>query len=113
MDLREVQRRFREFERERGWHLFPASQVFVHLVEELGEIGNYILHEEGYKKAGLGHEGVNRGDLGREFAQAFALFIQLANHFDVDLESAVLEELSRMEKRFPVEKWRRAMGLGD
>jgi NTP pyrophosphatase (non-canonical NTP hydrolase) len=109
MHLREIQEKLDEFEKERGWDKFPASLVFAHLIEELGEISRYITVKEGYKVIGLGHEAPNKEDLGREFAQAFNLFAQIANTFGVDLESVILSELEIMEERFSAEEWSRHM----
>ncbi len=109
MDLSQIQNIIAEFERERGWDQFPASQVFTHLIEELGEISRYITVEEGYKAIGLGHNAPNMDDLPREFAQVFNLFMQLVNHFDIDLESSVMSELEIMKRRFPAEAWTQYM----
>ncbi|TFF92148.1 hypothetical protein EU545_01835 [Candidatus Thorarchaeota archaeon] len=105
MHLENLQSRLAEFERERGWDRFPASLVFTHLIEELGEISRHITVQEGYKVIGLGHEAPEQGELVREFAQVLALLVQLANHFDVDLEQAILSELRIMEERFDAKKW--------
>ena len=109
MNLREIQEKLDKFEKDRGWDKFPASLVFAHLIEELGEISRHITVKEGYKVVGLGHEAPKEEDLVREFAQAFNLFTQIANTFDVDLESAVLSELEIMEERFSAEEWSRYM----
>jgi len=109
MELKELQELKSEFEKSRGWDRFPASQVFVHLIEELGEISRFISIEEGYKPEGIGHEAPSAANLSREFAQSFSLFVQLANHFKIDLESAVIEELKIMDSRFPADKWREYM----
>ena len=109
MQLREIQQKLDKFEKDRGWNKFPASLVFAHLIEELGEISRHITVKEGYKVIGLGHEAPEKGELAREFAQAFNLFIQIANTFDVDLETAVLSELEIMEDRFSAEDWSRHM----
>lgn len=109
MELKELQELKSEFEKSRGWDRFPASQVFVHLIEELGEISRFISIEEGYKPEGIGHEAPSVANLSREFAQSFSLFVQLANHFKIDLESAVIEELKIMDSRFPADKWREYM----
>ncbi len=109
MDLKQIQKLKSEFEKARGWDKFPASQVFTHLIEELGEISRHITVEEGYKAIGLGHEAPKETELRREFAQSFSLFIQLANHFNIDLESAVLDEVKIMSERFPAEEWLRYM----
>lgn len=106
MRIREAQQRILRFEEERCWNRFSESQIFTHLIEELSEIGRHILVREGYKVSGLGHE-LPVGEVSREFAQAFTLFLQLTNRFNVDLEEAFKKELEIMEKRFPPEKWRR------
>ncbi|MFW9918850.1 MAG: hypothetical protein ACFFED_04575 [Candidatus Thorarchaeota archaeon] len=109
MHLKEIQAKKAEFERSRGWDKFHASQVFVHLIEELGEISRHISAEEGYKPDGIGHNAPTKEGLSREFAQSFSLFVQLANHFGIDLESAVLKELEIMEERFPASEWKEYM----
>ncbi|MFX1560427.1 MAG: hypothetical protein ACFFBL_07550 [Promethearchaeota archaeon] len=109
MKLRDIQEKLDKFEKERGWDKFPASLVFAHLIEELGEISRHITVKEGYKVIGLGHEAPKKDELKREFAQAFNLFVQIANNFGIDLESAVLSELEIMEKRFSAEEWSRHM----
>ncbi len=109
MHLKEIQAKLDSFDKARGWDKFPASLVFAHLIEELGEISRHITVDEGYKVVGLGHKAPNKDELHREFAQVFNLFTQLANHYNIDLESSVLSELEIMEERFPAEKWSRHM----
>ena len=106
LELSEIQKMQREFILERRWDRFRPSQIFAHLIEELGEIASYLLFEEGYKKEGLGHKRTERTYLQREFAQVFNLFLQLAIHFDIDLESSWIEEMARMETRFNAKSWR-------
>ncbi|MHA1637138.1 MAG: hypothetical protein ACTSUO_08815 [Candidatus Thorarchaeota archaeon] len=105
MELSKIQEINEQFSKERKWDQFPASQVFAHLIEELGEISRHITVEEGYKAIGIGHDAPTKEDLVREFAQSFSLFLQLANHFKIDLENAVLSELEVMRDRFPAEQW--------
>ncbi|MBY8996169.1 MAG: hypothetical protein KGD60_00460 [Candidatus Thorarchaeota archaeon] len=109
MHLQEIQEKIDKFDKERGWDKFPASLVFAHLIEELGEISRHITVKEGYKVIGLGHEAPTKEELSREFAQAFNLFTQIANTFGVDLESAILSELEIMKERFSAEEWSRYM----
>jgi len=109
MDLQKIQKLNAEFGKERGWHKFPASQVFTHLIEELGEISRHITIQEGYKAIGLGHDPPKKSELKREFAQVFSLFIQLANHFEINLEDAIHSELKTMADRFPADEWNKYM----
>ena len=105
MDLSKIQEINEQFSKERNWDQFPASQVFTHLIEELGEISRHITVEEGYKAIGLGHDAPTKENLAREFAQSFSLFLQLANHFKIDLQDAIISELKVMSERFPAEQW--------
>jgi len=102
MNLSEIQRLHEDFVRARGWDRFPASLLFLHLEEEISEIGSYILFEEGYKKEGRNSE--KKKGIAPEFAHAFSLLLQLASHFGVDMEKAFLSELEKNERRFPKEE---------
>ncbi len=105
MNLSELQNQKKKFDEARNWDAFPASQVFVHLVEEIGEIGRSVLYNEGYKKGGLGHSEAP-SEVQREYAQSLSLLVQLANIQGIDLEEAYLNEMRIMRRRFPAKAWR-------
>ncbi|MEM0440780.1 MAG: MazG nucleotide pyrophosphohydrolase domain-containing protein [Candidatus Caldarchaeum sp.] len=111
MKLSELQRKVDEFEKARRWDVFRESLIYAHLIEELTEIGRFILSREGYKRNDLGHS-LHDEDIESEFAQSLTLFVQLANRFGVDLEKALAKELEKMEKRFDPAKWREALSGG-
>ncbi|MHA1713882.1 MAG: hypothetical protein ACTSW4_07625 [Candidatus Ranarchaeia archaeon] len=100
MHLHTLQKKAWEFDENLGWTQFTSSLVFTHLIEELGEIGRYILFDEKYKEKESGHSPPDPANLEREFAHVFLLLVQLAGNFGVDLETAVLSEMAFMEKRF-------------
>lgn len=104
MDLSKLQEKQKQFILARKWERFPSSQIFSHLIEELGEIASHFLYDEQYKIKGAGHQGKD-SSIEQEFAQAFNLFLQLAIKEDVDLETAWIEENKRNETRFSKEKW--------
>ncbi|MDW7977865.1 MAG: hypothetical protein RMH74_03570 [Candidatus Caldarchaeum sp.] len=112
MRLSELQKVVEDFEKARGWEVFRESLIYAHLIEELTEIGRFILAKEGYKRQDLGHSHPGE-DVGSEFAQTLTLLVQLANRFGVDLEKALEDELKRMERRFSPDEWRRALRSGD
>ncbi len=103
-----MQKLVERFEKERGWDKFGEPLIYTHLIEELTEIGRFILAKEGYKREGLGHSPPGE-DIESEFAQSITLFVQLANRFGVDLERALKQEMEKMEKRFNPEEWKRAL----
>jgi len=106
MELTEIQKIQKKFIEDRKWERFPPTQVFVHLIEELGEVGSHLLYDVGYKVKGLGHEGED-SPVSQELAQVFNLFLQLCIHLDVDLQSAWQEEYQRNLKRFDSEAWQK------
>ncbi|UJG41968.1 MAG: hypothetical protein K9W45_05750 [Candidatus Heimdallarchaeum aukensis] len=104
MKFKEIINELREFLIQRDWLNFPAHAVFIHLIEELGEVGKHILFDIEYKTESMGHKKPNKHDLQRELAQSFTLLLQLSLILDVDLEKAWMEELKIMKDRFPREK---------
>lgn len=104
MELSEIQQQQKEFIISRKWERFHATQVFSHLIEELGEVVKFFLYKEDYKIKGAGHAGYKE-NVSREFAQAFNLFLQLAIAADVNLEDAWLKEYDTNLKRFDAELW--------
>ncbi|MEM2095648.1 MAG: hypothetical protein QXX19_02035 [Candidatus Caldarchaeum sp.] len=111
MRVSELQKLVEDFERARGWTTFRESLIYAHLIEEITEIGRFILAREGYKRESLGHSHPGE-DVGSEFAQSLTLLVQLANRLGVDLEKALEDELRRMEKRFNPDEWRKALSSG-
>jgi NTP pyrophosphatase (non-canonical NTP hydrolase) len=108
LDISELQKTLRKFHTERKWDEFPLSLVLVHLIEEVGELGKYILYKEGYKKKGLGHQ-TEPYDVNREIVQILFLLIQIANSFSTDLNATIQNELSIMATRFDKTEWRKYM----
>jgi len=102
MELNEIVEDFRNFLDERGWLSFSPNDVFIHLVEELGEIGKYLLFLSEYKTEEQGHKEPPKENLSREFAQSFSLFLQLCILLDIDIEKAWLNEIETMKDRFPI-----------
>ena len=96
--LQEIERKFNQ---ERGWDRFTPSQIFIHLIAELGEIGSHLLWQSGYKSEEIGHKKPeSENNLESEFAQCFSLFLHLANTLEIDLQNAFLDERERMISRF-------------
>ena len=104
-NLSKIQKLQKEFILSRKWERFSPTEVFAHLIEELGEVSSYFLYDSGYKIAGAGHKSITKENLATEFAQAFNLFLQLAIHAGVDLENAWFQEYEKNKTRFSKEEW--------
>src|SRR6478672_4974259 len=70
---------------ERGWTKDTWSEKFVLFSEEVGELAKAMR-----KKAGLYDEQAKKSSLSleEEFADVLSYLLDLANHFEVDLEKA-------------------------
>lgn len=70
---------------ERGWTKDTWSEKFVLFSEEVGELAKAMR-----KKAGLYDEQAKKSTLNleEEFADVLSYLLDLANHFEVDLEKA-------------------------
>ncbi len=112
MELKEIQKIQEEFVKSRKWDRFNATQVFSHLIEELGEVVKFFLYAEGYKVKGAGHTGIEEDNIASEFGQAFNLFLQLAIAANIDLEDAWKQEHEKMKTRFSKEQWEKLAESG-
>ena len=83
-------------------------RIFVHIIEEIGELGRLLLYDEGYKKPGYGHE-IIENNMKRELAQVMLLLFQIASKSGIDIESALLDELRIMGDRFDPDLWSKYM----
>lgn len=108
MELDEIQSLQQKFIDERSWDRFTSAQIFTHLIEEIGEIGSYILYDERYKVEGIGHKkNINLDELTQEFAQVLNLFIQLANRYNINLSKAWKIEFDKNQTRFSKDEWQK------
>ena len=104
MDLSEIIELLKQFLEERNWLDFSPNDVFLHLIEELGEVSKHLQFRSKYKTEDMGHKKPKTEDLEREFAQAFSLFLQLCIVLKIDIEQAWRNELQIMKKRFPINR---------
>ncbi|MHA1668702.1 MAG: MazG-like family protein [Candidatus Heimdallarchaeaceae archaeon] len=101
MEFSTIIQEIHDFLESRGWLDFSPNDVFIHLIEELGEMGKHLLFNSEYKSEKMGHIRPSKEDLEREFAQSFSLFLQLCIILDINIEQVWKRELEIMKKRFP------------
>lgn len=100
MELDKIISTLKIFLEEQNWLEFSPNDVFIHLIEELGEIGKHLIFASGYKTEEQGHQKPDIQELSREFAQVFTLFLQLCILHDINLEEAWIKEMETMRERF-------------
>jgi len=104
MDIKELQEKIKSADEVRGWDSVFLSQTFVHLIEEMGEIGRHILFRDGYKTGDLSRE-INDEEFGKELADAIIFLVKLANAQGIDLDSIIQKKANKnWNERFPIEE---------
>ncbi|MBI2043909.1 pyrophosphatase [Candidatus Pacearchaeota archaeon] len=98
--LKEAQKIIDEFVKERHWER-PSSDTFIHLVEEIGEVGSNILIMKDY---GGGHTKDKLVNLEEELADVLYLLLKLANENNVDLQNAFTSKIEKIRNKFPANK---------
>jgi NTP pyrophosphatase (non-canonical NTP hydrolase) len=103
------QRRLVDLERERGWDRILPSHTFLHMAEELGEIGRVIQCLEGYRESEATPEEL-RDELAGELADLAAFVFKLASQQGIDVGAAMEDQLRKFTSRYDdVELGRREM----
>ena len=102
MRIREYQAWLQAYDEQRGWDRIAPAHTFLHLVEEIGEIARQVEYYEGYREAvDLACSQVHAG-LAEELADAATFLFKLAYQCGVDLEDALIGNMTKAEDRFSV-----------
>jgi len=79
---------------------FNCYVRFMHLVEELGELGEAITVYKGDRKAGSGGKALaDHSDLEEEFGDVLFSLIDIANDLKIDLSATMETTFDRYEKK--------------
>jgi NTP pyrophosphatase (non-canonical NTP hydrolase) len=84
--LQELQSLVGKVRQERGFTMDPV-RIFVHLTEEVGEIAAQLK-----RTWSLNYESFSKEDLEEEMADVLVCVLALADRFEVDLETVLLEK---------------------
>ena len=107
MEFSEYQRRLRALEHERGWDRVLPSHTFLHMGEELGEIGRVLQCLEGYRESEQSREALCE-ELAGELADLTAFVFKLASQHGIDMDSTMRSHLTKYVNRYlDIEKLRR------
>lgn len=82
--LADIQSHLNAVCKESGWDKNSPTEVFLLFMEEVGELAKAIRKELGFKGEARPEK---RDNLEEEFADSFNYFLELANRFEIDLES--------------------------
>ncbi len=90
--LKDLQQYQTDLCKERGWDDSDELEVFLLFSEEIGELAKAIRNKKKlYVEKGKERPNAQQ-ELEREFADVLGYLLELANHFDVDLEEAFKEK---------------------
>ena len=93
--LPEYQKLVRQLVVERGFDKETVTEVFMLLVEEIGELGKAIRKSSGMKVDEKSH----RHDFEEEAADVLWLLIDLCNRLDINLQKAFFKKQKKTSKR--------------
>jgi NTP pyrophosphatase (non-canonical NTP hydrolase) len=109
LEFREYQQKLATLERERGWDRVLPSHTFLHMGEELGEIGRILQCLEGYRTTDHSREALCH-DLAGELADLAAFIFKLASQHGIDLDETMRAHLLKFVARYQdIEQGRREM----
>ena len=99
MDLKEFQTKTKELvekidAKTKGSH--DVDTTVVHLLEELGEIARQLFNEK------IGRDKLDKENLSDEIADCMLLLTQLANNFDINIETSIENKIKKLQERFKV-----------
>lgn len=100
MHIREYQTWLQAYDEARGWDKIIPAHSFLHLIEEIGEIAREVEFLEGYRETD--DADAARVRLAEELADAATFLYKLAYQYGMDLEEALLANMSKAETRFSV-----------
>ena len=98
VEFSEYQHQLLSLERERGWERVLPSHTFLHMGEEMGEIGRILQYLEGYRETDLS-TGQLHADLAEELADLMAFIFKLASQHDIDMGEAMHTQLAKFVSR--------------
>ncbi len=99
MEFQDYQQQLVEMERERGWDRVLPSHTFMHMGEELGEIGRVLQCFEGYRITDQTVDQL-REALAGELADLTAFVFKLASQFEVDMDETMQAHLEKFRARY-------------
>lgn len=93
--LKDFQNYVKEMVEARGFSDESPKDMFVLLVEEVGELARAIRKTQGIKMA----DDTKRAEMEDEFADCLIYLIDLANHYKINLEKAFRTKEKKNSKR--------------
>lgn len=96
--LADLQSYMSQIKIERNWNDNPPAELFLLFTEEVGELAKAIRKHEGlYDEASK--KSAKKFDLEEEFADVLSYLLDMANHFEIDLEEAFRKKEVINDKR--------------
>jgi NTP pyrophosphatase (non-canonical NTP hydrolase) len=85
--------------KQRGWEDETVNDVFLLMVEEVGELAKEIRKHTGMRTDVAKAAARDRANLEGEFADTLNYLLDLANHLGVDMERAYRNKMKEVEGR--------------
>jgi len=100
MEFSAYQQKLKALDHERGWDRVLPAHTYLHMGEELGEIGRALQYLDGYRASEKSREEL-RADLAGELADLTAFLFKLASQHDIDMDATMQQHLEKFLARNP------------
>ncbi len=103
MDIKEAQKKVREFDKARGWeNCWDLKDLSLNITEEVGELWDLIKWIDDEKQKKIVEE--KKDEVSDFIGDTLFIILKMANQIGVDSEKALQNTLKEYEKRMPAEK---------
>jgi len=73
---------------------------YIHLIEEVGELGEALTVKEGDRKSGSGEKAhADHGNIEEEFGDVLFTLMELANKYNISLTEVIEDTFKRYQKK--------------
>ncbi len=98
LTVSECQQKVKEIVEKRDWQS-NERDIFIHLVEELGEVARNVLRNNNY-----GTKKHQQSNMEEEIGDLFYMVLKLANHHNIRLDESLLKTIQKIEKKYPAKQ---------
>ncbi len=97
--VEQIQKEIREWIRDKGFK-WPLYVQYIHLVEEIGELGESLTVSQGDRKQGSGEKALaDHDDVEEEIGDSLFALISIANELNLDIKKILDETFIRYDMK--------------
>ncbi len=105
MDIQELQEKIKQFCNDRDWDQYHnAKELAIGIITEAGELLDHFRFKSEQQIQEMFNNSYKKSEITKELADTFYFILRLAERYNIDLRTAVLNKLEENAKKYPIEK---------